>query len=362
MASKVLSRGLRRRTIIPLIIAVAAVAIVGFLVFASLSPALLRAVGQYSIPGVSRVSAKLGNYEFPWTSPNVEWASASPESLGMDGSKLEALIESLSERDTDAFIVVKGNRIVAEWYGDGQSANKTHSLAALAKATTGSVALMVAVNDGLINLDDPAWKFIPGWETDAQKSKITIGQLGSHTSGLDNVKFREDITPEWKHTYYKNRDLRFPMALSDVPLIIEPGIRYSYSGVGYYALAYAIAKSLQDAPESDIFTLLESRIIEPLGIPSEAWRLSYGESYEMDGLKLYAIGSGTRYTTRAVATMGQFMLNNGEWNGRQLIRPEVVKAILTHDNSGEESSPLVTSIGWKTNVDGRFASLPSDAF
>ena len=115
MATKVLSRGLRRRTIIPLIIAVAAVAIVGFLVFASLSPALLRAVGQYSIPGVSRVSAKLGNYEFPWTSPNVEGASASPESLGMYGSKREALIESLPGRDTAAFIVVTGNPIVAEW-------------------------------------------------------------------------------------------------------------------------------------------------------------------------------------------------------------------------------------------------------
>ncbi len=176
-----------------------------------------------------------------------------------------------------------------------------------------------------------------------------------------NVKFRDDVTPEWKHNYYKIREVRFSMALNDVPVIIDPGTRYSYSGVGYYALAYAIAKSLQDAPEPDIFTLLETRIIEPLGIPDEAWRLSYGEHYEMDGLKLYAAGSGTRYTSRAVATMGQFILNNGEWNGRQLIRPEVIKEFLAHDSSGEEPSTLVASIGWKTNVDGRFASLPSDA-
>ena len=360
MASKVLSYGLQRRVFIPVIIAAA---IVGILVFASFSSTLLlRAANKSSIPGASKVFAKLEGYEFPWTGPNVEWASASPESLGMDGSKLNALIESLSERDTQAFIVVKNDQIVAEWYGDGQSANKTYSIAALAKATTGSVALMLAVNDDRISLDDPAWKYIPNWEADTQKSKITIGQLGSHTAGLDDVWFAGEIAPGWKLTYFENRDQRFSMALNDVPVFIEPGIRYSYSGVGYYALAYAITRSLQDAPESDILTLLESRITEPLGIPGEAWGLSYGESYELDDLKLYAAGSGSKYTPRAVARMGQLMLNNGEWNGRQLIRPEIVKAFLAFDSSGEESDELITSIGWKTNANGRFASLPADAF
>ena len=152
----------------------------------------------------------------------------------MDGSKLKALIENLSEINTEAFLVVKSDRIVSEWYRNGLSANKTFSISALAKATTGSVALMVAVNDGRISLDDPAWKYIPDWEEDIQRSKITIGQLGSHTSGLDNVKFRDDVTPEWKHNYYKIREVRFSMALNDVPVIIDPGTRYSYSGVGYY--------------------------------------------------------------------------------------------------------------------------------
>ena len=87
-----------------------------------------------------------------------------------------------------------------------------------------------------------------------------------------------------------------------------------------------------------------------------------GVSYELDDLKLYAAGSGSRYTPRAVARMGQLMLNNGEWNGRQLIRPDVVKAFLAFDSSGEESDELITSIGWKTNANGRFASLPADAF
>ena len=134
MASNILSHGLRRRAIIPLIIAAA---IVIFLVFTGLSSTPLRAVGRSSIPGVSKVSAKLGDYEFPWTKPNIDWASASPESLGMDGSKLKALkalIENLSEINTEAFLVVKSDRIVSEWYRNGLSANKTFSISALAKA------------------------------------------------------------------------------------------------------------------------------------------------------------------------------------------------------------------------------------
>lgn len=333
-----------------------------FLVMVSQSLTISRVPINYVRRGLRRRFAKVKNYQFPWTKPNVEWQAISPENNGINLSNLDALAERLSDHGTKAFLVAKDDHIVYEEYWGGGNANAKHYTAALTKAITGSMALMIAINDGLIRLDDPAWKYIPMWKNDYLRSKITIEQLGSHTSGLDDVRFADDVSPEWKRTYYHNREMRFPLALSKTSVISEPGARYSYSGVGYYALAYAITKSLQGNPDSDILTLLESHIMSALGIPPEAWDISYGEHYELNGMKLYAAGSGGNYTPRAVARIGQFMLNKGEWDGKQLVKPKVVQDILTQSNPEANPDVPTASNGWYTNTNGYFPSLPLDAF
>jgi CubicO group peptidase (beta-lactamase class C family) len=313
----------------------------------------------YRSYGPESIARKVGIYGLFEDEPNVEWHLANPESYGISTARLDALTEELEESRTRAFIVVKDGNVVYEWYSRGYGANDTHSTAAMAKAVTGSMTLMAALDEGYIKFDDPAW------EDDPLKSRITLADLASHTSGLDDVQFREDVTPEWKCTYYLNRDLRFSMALSDTPVIVEPGTRYSYSGIGYYALAYAITASIQSSAEPDIHQLLNNRIMEPLGIPQEAWRISYGESYEVDGLTLYAAGSGAKYTPRAAARIGQLILNDGRWNGQQVVSPEAIKAIVSYRPATADTTigdtALLSVNGWISNANGHYSSLPRDA-
>src|SRR5262249_34556567 len=158
---------------------------------------------------------------------------------------------------------------------------------------------------------DPAWKYIPAWRTDSVRSRIRIRDLASHQSGLDDVDFTlagEHRLEPWQQDYWEHPGERFHMAIDKAPFVYPPGTRFSYSGVGFYALACALAVSLQSAPQHDVRTLLRERIMQPVGIPDEDWRLSYGASYQVDGMTLYAIGSGARYTARAVARMGELML------------------------------------------------------
>ena len=91
----------------------------------------------------------------------------------MSSLKLKALQEALAARKTKVFLVIRNDRIVAEWYAPGHGPTEKHYTASMAKAIVGGVSLGVALTDGLMTLDDPAAKFIPQWKNDPRKSKIT---------------------------------------------------------------------------------------------------------------------------------------------------------------------------------------------
>jgi CubicO group peptidase (beta-lactamase class C family) len=101
------------------------------------------------------------------------WQTATPESQGMSGAKLDALRDVLAARQTKAFLVVRNDRIVYEWYAEGHGPAKTHYTASLAKAVVGGLSLAVDITDGRIALDDRAADFIPQWREDPRKSRIT---------------------------------------------------------------------------------------------------------------------------------------------------------------------------------------------
>jgi CubicO group peptidase (beta-lactamase class C family) len=221
------------------------------------------------------------------------------------------------------------------------------------------------LTDHRIGLDERVAKYVSSWERDPWKSKITIRQLASHSSGIDDVNFTK-VQSGWKDVYLHNPDERFRLALDTAPILFEPGTRHAYSGVGYYVLAYVLGTALKDsADHPDLKSYLRDRIMKPLGIPSNAWGLSYGASYQVDGMTLYAIGSGADYTARAVARVGELFVRNGEWNGRQLIDSAWVRRALSYANSPPSPAAGATEpqvgLGWFVNSNGFFSSLPEDA-
>src|SRR5437660_7586766 len=89
-----------------------------------------------------------------------EWQSAAPESQGLSSPKLDALRDELARRRTRAFLVIRNDKLVYEWYAKGVAAETKQGTASLAKAVVAGLSLAVAMTDGRIGLDDPASKFI----------------------------------------------------------------------------------------------------------------------------------------------------------------------------------------------------------
>lgn len=303
---------------------------------------------------------------WPWASPNVNWDSADPASQGVDSTKVEKIWARLSAADTKAFLVVRNNHIIAEEYGTNYGPNRPIGTSAVGKTITAAMLVGLAIDDGLIKLDDNMYQYLAQWQDDHDKSAIKIRHIVTHTSGLDDVRFESPDLTGWKKYYYDNPAERFHLAINVAPVKFEPGSQFEYSGLGFYALAYALAMRFQNQDEPDLKEILGSRIMDPLGVPRHDWAMSYGESYDLDGLTLYAIGSGGRYTPRAIARIGQLLLNNGEWNGRQLLDSDTVIKILAFNTPSSEiknnkNDLAPGGIGIWSNCNGYWPSLPRDS-
>ena len=305
------------------------------------------------------------------------WQTASPESQGMSTPKLNALRDILAAKHTKAFLVIRHDRIVYEWYASDHGQKKRHYTASLAKALVGGVSLMLALHAGHLAVDEPACKYIPAWQEHPEKSRITIRHLATHSSGIEDAEqggLPHDRLPGWKGAFWKREPDPFSIARDRAPVIFPPGSDYAYSNPGTAMLAYAVTASLNvagapcdAAPQSDILSLLRERIMEPIGAPAEEWSIGYGRGYELDGLTLYANWGGGSYTARAVARVGRLMLRKGDWEGEQLVAPEWAEKVVEYAGTPlperSEGNPEPGSgLGWWTNFDRVWEAIPRDAF
>ncbi len=297
------------------------------------------------------------------------WEIASPEAHGLDRAKLDAAREALARRQTKAFLVVRDSRIVYEWYAEG-GPDKPHYTASLAKALAGGVSLLLALHDGRLRADDPAWEYIPAWRDHPRKSRITIRHLATHSSGIEDAE-QDGIPhmelPGWKGVFWRKDPDPFTPAIHDAPVLFAPGTDYAYSNPGMAALAYAVTASLRGARHDDIRTLLRERIMGPIGASDEEWSIGYGRTYEVDGLRLVANWGGGSFTARAAARVGLLMLQRGNWAGRQLIDPAWVERATSYagtplpGRAGGDPQPG-SGLAWYTNFDRVWPKAPPDAF
>ena len=200
---------------------------------------------------------------------SFEWQAATPVSQGMSDEKLAALQTSLAEHKTKGILVIRNDRIVLEWYAEGHSASAKHYTASMAKALVGGMAVAVAMSYGRLKLDDKASRFVPAWRDDAKKSQITIGQLGSHTSGLadtDQEGVPHEKLPGWMGEFWKRQAPPgdpFSISRDQTPLASEPGANFQYSNPGIAMLGYAVTGALAsqtaDAPPKDLRSVLRER-------------------------------------------------------------------------------------------------------
>ena len=289
----------------------------------------------------------------PILAAGFDWQTATPESQGINRFKLEIMRDVLASRNTKALLIIRNDKVVTEWYAPGFSRTQRHFVASAAKGLAGGTALLVALNDGRIGIDDFASKYIPSWRTDPVKTKIQIKHLAAHTSGIEDA-----VGPEaWKQAFWDRIPDPFLVAIKEAPVIFSPGINMAYSNPGIAALDYALTASLKGTAQPDIQTILQERIMEPIGIPTSEWTIGYGTTYSLDGLELQATWGGASYTARAAARIGRLLLRQGNWQGQQLVGSAWATRMVA-----QVDSRFPSGLCWFNNALLNWRALPRDAY
>jgi D-alanyl-D-alanine carboxypeptidase len=164
--------------------------------------------------------------------------------------------------------VVRDGRIVkAQTYGLANvelnvpaTADTEFSIASMSKSVTAS-AVMLLVQDGKINLDDPISKYFDGLPESWQQ--ITVRHLLTHTSGIKDHFHDYPFFPIAKlDRKLEYTDEEYLKALIDSGLNFKPGAQWAYSSTGFTLLGMIITK-VTGKPYADF---LRERIFTPLGM------------------------------------------------------------------------------------------------
>lgn len=276
-------------------------------------------------------------------------AAAPAPSDELDAALAAAFGDELSEADAAALgtrgvVVAKGGELVAERYAHGFDAETPQLGWSMSKSATSLIAGMLA-QQGEIALDDAGLR--PEWSD--ERADITVEQLLRMTSGL-----------EWDETY----DLGTPITqmlynegdmagyVAGLPLENTPGTVQEYSSGSTTLLCSILAERTGLGADLPRQTLLGA-----LGLSSA--------TFEPDAAGTPVCSSYLWATPRDWAAIGQFALQNGEWNGEQLLPADWMAKSLEVLPVDATDDPGY-GMGWRVNVlaDGslRWPELPEDTY
>jgi len=290
--------------------------LIGASFFSSLLP-INEKVEDSSI-SYSPLTSQAGVY---WPTNSSEWTEIDPADQGLDSAKISEmfdLIES-SSYDVHSVIIVKNGYLITEKFLNGSQVLpvKTYIDGSIlhhqASTTKSLMALLIglAIGEGFLNnISQTLYEFFadiwnPSFTNSTIKKNITIEQLLTMNSGLmgsydsaypgGSTAFTDSI--EW--------------VLDDVPIQFTPGEEegFAYSNDGPNLLSGI----LNNATGINASTFAQQYLFEPMGITEEEWDW-WGDSNGVD-----FGGYGFLCSPKVQAKLGILCLNNGNWNGTQLI-------------------------------------------
>lgn len=222
------------------------------------------------------------------------------------------LDQYLEKSPTRSFIIIRNDSIIYEKYCHGFNDKSTVTSFSIAKSFL-NILLGIAIERGYIkSVKQPICDFFP--ELDRNKlGNVTIEHLLRHTSGIGFKRASyQYYTTNIAKQYTKLLNLRR-----------QPGTKFVYDNGGSQTLGML----LERAYKKDLAQILQEEIWQPCG-------MEYPITWSTDSKKHMQIKSFCclNGTTIDFAKIGRLFLNNGNWDGKQIVSQQWVKESLTPDS------------------------------
>ena len=244
---------------------------------------------------------------FPGRTPAPEMVTATPESQGVPSAAIGRWLEACGRElyAMHGFVVVRHGRVIAEGsWKPYDTLNRPHMLYSHSKSFT-STAIGFLVDDGKVDLDERVLDIFPDKapaEPNENLKALRIRDLLTMNAGatLTNYVDRENDL-DWERRFLASE------------FGVKPGTEFNYDSIATYMLSCIVGRR----SGRDMMSFLKERLFDKIGIGPVS------SSVSPSGTPCG--GWGMYMTTRDLARFGQFLLQEGVWNGERLLSREWVR-------------------------------------
>ena len=280
-----------------------------FLLFASVIPILSMLTGC----GPSGPSTEdLAAVEYT-PLPGDDWKVSTPAEQGLDPMLVAELYYNAAESETIySLLVIKNGYLIAEGYFNEGSVDQKDRLQSVTKSYT-SALVGIALEQGyLSSVDQKMLDFFPEIAdqiTDPRKEQITIRDLLQMRAGYPWEETDPALWDGLLSGYY------VPL-IEGFPLTADPGTEFQYSNLTSNWLGIIVDR----ATGTNLKAYAEENLFLPIGVEVGDW------GTDAEG---HNNGCGDlHFTARDAAKFGLLYLNDGEYEGNQVISASWVRESL----------------------------------
>lgn len=230
----------------------------------------------------------------------VSLPRSTPEAEGVSPAALRQFFAAANKSGLEfhGVMILRHGKVVAEGWWHPYRPDLKHMLYSVSKSFT-ATAVGFAVSEGKLKVTDTVIKFFPEILPDTVSpnlAELTVAHLLSMAVGQEPDPTRQVMTQEnWVKAFLKT------------PVPHAPGSRFLYNTAATFMLAAIVEKVTGEK----LLDYLRPRLFEPLGISGGDWETSpQGQT---------AGGWGLRLRLEDLAKFGQLFLQQGQWNGKQVL-------------------------------------------
>lgn len=227
----------------------------------------------------------------------------------------EDFIQFLINRGTYSFLVIRNDSVLIEKYFNGSNRETLQNTFSVSKSILAMAVAKAIDLDYIKSTEEPIVKYIPELlERDKNFSKITIGHLLSMRSG---IKYSPETGFPWVNkdnvmTYY-HPNLR-KVAINKTKIENAPNEEFLYNN--YNPLL--IGLMMERTTKMKLSKFIEEFVWTKIGT-------EFGARWSTDENEFEKMESGFMATPIDMAKIGRLVLNNGKYNGSQILPENILR-------------------------------------
>jgi CubicO group peptidase (beta-lactamase class C family) len=287
------------------------------------------------------------------------------EEVNLDPTLIEKAVNKILSGEypeVHSMLIFKDNKLVLEEYFTGYrykwdgrdhhgslvtwDRDKPHMVMSVSKSIA-SACVGIAIEQGFIeSVQQSIFDYLPEHQhlnTDG-KDRITIEHLLTMTSGLEWNETDASYTSSENDSFRMWVECEDQIAcVLEKPLVHEPGTSFTYCGGGIVILGEIV----KNATQMRIDEFCAETLFEPLGIDPPVWSKYRSGVIDTAG--------GFRITPRDMVKFGVMFLQDGLWNGEQIVSGQWVRNSAAPypgneriELPGDDSGSLGYSYAWWT--------------